>query len=136
MVTMLKKYFFKAPVFTVFLYAQIPFSIVLILVGYWIVPGYTAMAITSFFIALVFVGGAMWVWVKFWGISSQDFIKIYYITSFIRFALVVMLLFITLSTIKFEQMFFTVNFIISYLYQSVIELLLVHHRLLKYPSEE
>ena len=136
MVTMLKKYFFNAPVFTVFLYAQIPFLIVLLLVGYLIAPGYNSKTLTSFFIALVFVGGAMWVWVKFWVISFQDFIKVYYITSIIRFALVVLLLFITVPTIKFEQMFFTVNFIISYLYQSTIELLLVHHRLLKYPSEE
>ena len=50
--------------------------------------------------------------------------------------MVILLLFISLSTIKIEQMFFTVNFIISYLYQSVIELLLIHHRLLKHPLEE
>ena len=133
---MLKKYFFEAPVFSVFLLAQIPFLVALIFVGYWILPGYLFETLIAYLIALVFVGGAMWVWVRFWTISSQNFIKVYYITTLIRFSMVILLLFISLSTIKFDQMFFTVNFIISYLYHSVIELLLIHHRLLKHPLEE
>ena len=133
---MLKKYFFEAPVFSVFLLAQIPFLVALIFVGYWILPGYLSITLIAYLIALVFVGGAMWVWVKFWTISSQNFIKVYYTTTLVRFSMVILLLFISLSTIKFEPMFFTVNFIISYLYQSVIELLLIHHRLLKHPLEE
>ena len=133
---MLKKYFFEAPVFSVFLLAQIPFLVALIFVGYWILPGYLSETLIAYLIALVFVGGAMWVWVKFWTISSQNSIKVYYTTTLVRFSMVILLLFISLSTIKFEQMFFTVNFIISYLYQSVIELLLIHHRLLKHPLEE
>ena len=133
---MLKKYFFEAPVFSVFLLAQIPFLVALIFVGYWILPGYLFETLIAYLIALVFVGGAMWVWVRFWTISSQNFIKVSYITTLIRFSMVILLLFISLSTIKFEQMFFTVNFIISYLYHSVIELLLIHHRLLKHPLEE
>jgi len=133
---MLKKYFFEAPVFSVFLLAQIPFLVALIFVGYWILPGYLSETLIAYLIALVFVGGAMLVWVRFWTISSQNFIKVYYTTTLVRFSLVILLLFISLSTIKFEQMFFTLNFIISYLYQSVIELLLIHHRLLKHPLEE
>ena len=133
---MLKKYFFEAPVFSVFLLAQIPFLVALIFIGYWILPGYLSETLIAYLIALVFVGGAMLVWVRFWTISTQNFIKVYYTTTLIRFFMVILLLFISLSTIKIEQMFFTVNFIISYLYQSVIELLLIHHRLLKHPLEE
>jgi hypothetical protein len=133
---MLKKYFIEAPVFTVFLFAQLPFLGALILIGHWIKAGYTSETLTAFLIVLVFVGGAMWVWGRFWAISSQNFIKIYYASTLARFFMVILLLFITLSSIKFDQMFFTVNFIISYLYQSVIELLLIHHRLLKHPLEE
>ena len=133
---MLKKYFFEAPVFSAFLFAQIPFLVALISIGYWILPGYLSETLIAYLIALVYVGGAMWVWVRFWTISTQNFIKVYYTTTLIRFFIVILLLFISLSTIKFEQMFFTVNFIISYLYQSVIELLLIHHRLLKHPLEE
>lgn len=133
---MLKKYFFEAPVFSVFLLAQIPFIVALIFVGYWILPGYLSETLIAYLIALVFVGGAMWVWVRFWTISSQNFIKVYYTTILVRFSMVILSLFISLSTIKFEQIFFTVYFIISYLYQSVIELLLIHHRLLKHPLEE
>jgi len=133
---MLKKYFFEAPVFSVFLLTQIPFLVALIFVGYWILPGYLSETLIAYLIALVFVGGAMWVWVRLWTISSQNFIKVYYTTTLVRFSMVILLLFISLSTIEFEQMFFTVNFIISYLYQSVIELLLIHHRLLKHPLEE
>ena len=133
---MLKKYFFEAPVFSVFLLAQIPFLVALIFIGYWILPGYQSETLIAYLIALVFVGGAMLVWVRFWTISTQNFIKVYYTTTLIRFFMVILLLFISLLTIKIEQMFFTVNFIISYLYQSVIELLLIHHRLLKHPSEE
>ena len=133
---MLKKYFFEAPVFSVFLLAQIPFLVALIFIGYWILPGYLSETLIAYLIALVFVGGAMLVWVRFWTISTQNFIKVYYTTTLIRFFMVILLLFISLSTIKFDQMFFTVNFIISYLYQSVIELLLIHHRLLIHPLEE
>ncbi len=133
---MLKKYFFEAPVFSVFLLAQIPFLVALIFIGYWILPGYLSEALIAYLIALVFVGGAMWVLVRIWTISTQNFIKVYLTTTLIRFFMVILLLFISLSTIKFEQMFFTVNFIISYLYQSVIELLLIHHRSLKHPLEE
>ena len=133
---MLKKYFFEAPVFSVFLLAQIPFIVALIFVGYWILPGYLSETLIAYLIALVFVGGAMLVWVRFWTISSQNFIKVYYTTTLVRFSMVILSLFISLSTIKFEQIFFTVYFIISYLYQSVIELLLIHHRLLKHPLEE
>jgi len=133
---MLKKYCFEAPVFSVFLLAQIPFIVALIFVGYWILPGYLSETLIAYLIALVFVGGAMWVWVRFWTISSQNFIKVYYTTTLVRFSMVILSLFISLSTIKFEQIFFTVYFIISYLYQSVIELLLIHHRLLKHPLEE
>ena len=133
---MLKKYFFEAPVFSVFLLAQIPLLVALIFIGYWILPGYLSETLIAYLIALVFVGGAMLVWVRFWTISTQNFIKVYYTTTLIRFFMVILLLFISLSTIKIEQMFFTVNFIISYLYQSVIELLLIHHRLLIHPLEE
>ena len=133
---MLKKYFFEAPVFSVFLLAQIPFLVALIFIGYWILPGYLPETLIAYLIALVFVGGAMLVWVRFWTISTQNFIKVYYTTTLIRFFMVILLLFISLSTIKIEQMFFTVNFIISYLYQSVTEMLLIHHRLLKHPLEE
>ncbi len=133
---MLKKYFFEAPVFSAFLFAQIPFLVALISIGYWILPGYLSETLIAYLIALVYVGGAMWVWVRFWTISTQNFIKVYYTTTLIRFFIVILSLFISLSTIKFEQMFFTVYFIISYLYQSVIELLLIHHRLLKHPLEE
>jgi hypothetical protein len=133
---MLKKYFFEAPVFSVFLLAQIPFLVALIFIGYWILPGYLYETLIAYLIALVFVGGAMLVWIRFWTISTQNFIKVYYTTTLIRFFMVILLLFISLSTIKIEQMFFTVNFIISYLYQSVLELLLIHHRLLKHPLEE
>ena len=133
---MLKKYFFEAPVFSVFLLAQIPFLVALIFIGYWILPGYLSETLIAYLIALVFVGGAMLVWVRFWTISTQNFIKVYYTTTLIRFFMVILLLFTSLLTIKIEQMFFTVNFIISYLYQSVIELLLIHHRLFKHPLEE
>ena len=102
---MLKKYFFEAPVFSVFLLAQIPFLVALIFVGYWILPGYLSETLIAYLIALVFVGGAMWVWVRFWTISSQNFIKVYYTTTLVRFSMVILLLFISLSTIKFEQMF-------------------------------
>ena len=133
---MLKKFLLEAPVFTVFLLAQLPLLVALILIGYWILPVYLSKMLIAYLISLVFVGGAMWVWVRFWTISSRNFIKVYYTTTLVRFSMVILLLYISLSTIKFEQMFFTVNFIISYLYQSVIELLLIHHRLLKHPLEE
>ena len=133
---MLKKFFFETPILTVYILVQLPFSVSLILLGYWIKPGHTLEAFIANLIAFIFVGAAIWVWVRFRTDSSLNFIKIYFTATLVRFFLVILLLFVSLSVIKIEQMFFTVNFIISYLYQSVIELLLIHHRLSKHPIEE
>tara|TARA_B100000575_G_scaffold289127_1_gene290389 strand:- start:10290 stop:10691 length:402 start_codon:yes stop_codon:yes gene_type:complete len=133
---MLKKLFFKTPVLTVYLFVQLPFLVTLIFLGYWIKPGHTLEVFVAYSIALMFIGPAIWVWVRFRTDSSHNFVKIYFTATLVRFLLVILLLFVSLSAIKFEQMFFTVNFIISYLYQSVIELILIHHRLLKHPVKE
>ena len=133
---MLKKFFFETPILILYIFVQLPFSFSLILFGYWIKPGHTLEAFFAYLIAFIFVGAAIWVWVRFRTDSSHNFVKVYFTATLVRFFLVILLLFVSLSVIKFEQMFFTVNFIISYLYQSVIELLLVHHRLLKHPIKE
>mgnify|MGYP001265055283 FL=1 len=133
---MLKKFFFETSVLTVYLFVQLPFLVIFVLLGYWVEPGNTSEAFIAYLIALIFVGAAIWVWVRFSTNSSLNFVKIYFTATLVRFLLVILLLSVSLSSIQFEQMFFTVNFIISYLYQSVIELLLIHHRLLKHPVEE
>ena len=133
---MLKKFFFETPILTVYIFVQLPFLVSLILLGYWIKPGYTLESFVAYLIAFIFVSAAILVWVRFKTDSSYDFVKVYFTATLVRFFLVIILLFVSLSVIKSEQMFFTVNFIISYLYQSVIELLLIHHRLLKHPIEE
>ena len=133
---MLKKFFFETPILTVYIFVQLPFLVSLILLGYWIQPGHTLESFVAYLIAFIFVSAAILVWVRFKTDSSYDFVKVYFTATLVRFFLVIILLFVSLSVIKFEQMFFTVNFIISYLYQSVIELLLIHHRLLKHPIEE
>ena len=133
---MLKKFFFETPILTVYIFVQLPFLVSLILLGYWIKPGHTLESFVAYLIAFIFVSAAILVWVRFKTDSSYDFVKVYFTATLVRFFLVIILLFVSLSVIKSEQMFFTVNFIISYLYQSVIELLLIHHRFLKHPIKE
>ena len=62
---MLKKFFFETPILILYIFVQLPFSFSLILLGYWIKPGHTLEAFVAYLIAFIFVGAAIWVWVRF-----------------------------------------------------------------------
>lgn len=89
------------------------------------------IAYKSYLIAFVFVGSALWILDKSWHINANKFLLIYYLSTIARFLILIVLIAVSLSRIKFDQMFFTVNLIISYLYNSIIEFLLIHHRIRK-----
>lgn len=89
------------------------------------------IAYKAYLIAFIFVASALWILDKSWQLNANKFLTVYYLSTLIRFILIITLIAVSISRIKFDQMFFTVNLIISYLYNSIIEFILIHHRLRK-----
>lgn len=89
------------------------------------------IAYKAYLIAFLFVASALWILDKSWQLNANKFLTVYYLSTLIRFILIITLIAVSISRIKFDQMFFTVNLIISYLYNSIIEFILIHHRLRK-----
>ncbi|NBW70197.1 MAG: hypothetical protein EBR32_02115 [Bacteroidetes bacterium] len=87
------------------------------------------IAYKAYLIAFLFVGSALWILEKSWQLNANKFLTVYYLSTIIRFILIITLIALSISRIKFDQMFFSVSLIISYIYNSIIELLLIHHRL-------
>ena len=89
------------------------------------------IAYKAYFIAFLFVASALWIIEKSWQLNANKFLKVYYLSTVIRFILIITFIATSFSRIKFDQMFFSVSLIISYLYNSIIEFILIHHRLRK-----
>ncbi len=60
--------------------------------------------------------------------SSKQFTNIYYVSLFLRFLIVLLLYSLILLLINFDEFSFTVSFIISYLFHSVNEVILLNRK--------
>ncbi len=87
--------------------------------------------ISGYFIAFLFVLSAAWIHNKFFKIDENRFIKLFYRSFFLRLLLVVIVLTIFLSLSKINEIYFTVSFLISYIYNSVAEMILFNKILSK-----
>lgn len=87
----------------------------------------------AFWLSYLFVGGNFLVLLKLNAEDSALFYKRYLIGVFVRFFLVLLALTIVIGVIKFQQIFFTVSFIISYIFHSVIEIIYINQALEKQP---
>ncbi len=79
----------------------------------------------------VFVVSSGWILEKFENTEGSLFIKVYVFSIAIRFLIVLTLFIILLATTKIDEIYFTVSFIISYLCQSVTEMILINKFLQK-----
>lgn len=61
--------------------------------------------------------------------EDQKFIQTYYISLFIRFLIVCTLYVAMIMMLKIDEFSFTVSFIISYLFHSVIEVIFLNQKL-------
>ena len=86
---------------------------------------YPAVSI-GFLLGFIFVGSNIFVIKRIKTDKSSNFITRFYLSLGIRFLLVIVALVVILKTIKIHQIYFTVSFIISYIFHSVIEIILIN----------
>ncbi|TVQ04962.1 MAG: hypothetical protein EA359_04610 [Balneolaceae bacterium] len=60
--------------------------------------------------------------------TSKQFTNIYYISLFLRFLIVLLIYALILVLLNFDEFSFTVSFIISYLFHSVNEVILLNRK--------
>jgi putative flippase GtrA len=87
--------------------------------------------LTGIMLSCVFVVSSAWVFDTFRESETDTFIKIFFFSTATRFLLVLILFGILLGVTKIDEIYFTVSFIISYLCQSVTELIFINKILQK-----
>lgn len=118
------------PVFTKTLYA----SGVLILLSFFFFLGGTSIGVavlSGVFLSSIFIASSAWVLDNFGNIESGLFVKVFIFSSAIRFILILMLFAVLIGVTKINEIYFTVSFIISYLCQSVTEMIFINKILQK-----
>jgi len=86
-----------------------------------------AMAVFSgYTLSTVFVLSSIWVVERFSGAENKVFIKAFFLSTIVRFIFVLLAFALLLSITKIHEIFFTVSFIISYLFQSVTEMIFIN----------
>lgn len=63
--------------------------------------------------------------------AEKNFLRLYFISLFIRFLIVCALFILILTLTKINEFSFTVSFIISYIFHSVNEVIFLNHKLSK-----
>ncbi|MEO1023317.1 MAG: hypothetical protein AAFW89_12310 [Bacteroidota bacterium] len=92
--------------------------------------------LSGFLLSTIFVLSSAWVINFFWDASYKTFIKAFFISLVVRFVLVLALFGVLLGVTKIQEIFFTVSFIISYLCQSVMEMIFINQILKKSSSQK
>lgn len=113
---------------------SIKFSALLLLLAggfFWVGVAQGVAVIAGAMLSSVFVISSGWVLESFQNTDSTLFIKVYIFSIAIRFLVVLLLFGILLGTTKIDEIYFTVSFIISYLCQSVTEMILINKILQK-----
>jgi len=97
------------------------------LLSFLIVDEAKAMAIFSgYFLSTIFVLSSAWVVDYFGRADNNVFMKAFFLSTIIRFVFILLAFGILLSVTKIHEIFFTVSFIISYLFQSVTEMIFIN----------
>ncbi|OAN62571.1 hypothetical protein A8B79_03220 [Balneola sp. EhC07] len=98
--------------------------LILALISPFFLPVDPAVAvICGFLLSLIFVLSSAWILDNFWNADSKLFLKVFFFSMVIRFLLVLAAMGILLGLTKIDEIYFTVSFIISYLYQSITEMI-------------
>lgn len=79
----------------------------------------------------IFIVSSAWILEFFKHAESRLFLKVFFISMGLRFMLVLVLFGILLGVTKIDEIYFTVSFIISYLCQSVTEMIFLNKILQK-----
>jgi len=83
-------------------------------------------ALFAYMLSFLFVGSNFYVIRNIRGEDHSSFYRQFFITLAVRFVLIIALLILILETIKIHQIYFTVSFIISYIFHSIIEVISIN----------
>ncbi|HBQ58278.1 MAG TPA: hypothetical protein DD671_01260 [Balneolaceae bacterium] len=106
--------------------------LLLISLNFFLIGEQEGVAVLSgVLLSAIFVCSSAWIFDAFQYAENALFIKIYIFSIVLRFLLVLLLFGILLGTTKIDEIYFTVSFIISYLCQSVTEMIFLNKILQK-----
>ncbi len=98
-----------------------------ILVGSLLINELPVVAcVSAYLLSFVFVGSNFFVIRKIKGTDESKFYWHFFLTLVGRFVLIIVALVVILKTIKIPQIYFTVSFIISYIFHSAIEIISIN----------
>ena len=120
LVQVVKSYFYK------FTKSSIAALLVLILAGVFIGNDFLIASFFAYLLSYLFVASNF---VVIANVSLDDhshFYRVFFISLGVRFLFVVGALIFVIGVIKFHQIFFTVSFIISYIFHSVNEIIFLN----------
>ena len=81
---------------------------------------------TGYLLSFIFVGSNFFIINRIKGPDTSKFYRQFFISLAVRFCLVLVAYVVILEGIKIHQIYFTVSFIISYIFHSVIEIISIN----------
>lgn len=100
--------------------------------GFFFVGEQEGVAVLSgVMLSAIFVSSSAWIFDTFKNVENRQFMQIFFFSVVVRFLLVLALFGILVGVTKIDEFYFTVSFIISYLCQSVMEMIFLNKILQK-----
>jgi hypothetical protein len=109
-----------------FLWSSLVAFLFIVGVTFFLGQQYYPAVSTGFLLSFLFVGSNFFVIKRMKTPKSANFMSRFYLSLGVRFLLVLAALVVILKVTKIHQIYFTVSFIISYIFHSVIEIILIN----------
>ncbi|MEX0609964.1 MAG: hypothetical protein WD016_07605 [Balneolaceae bacterium] len=87
--------------------------------------------LSGIFLSSVFIASSAWIFDYFREAENSLFVKVFFFSTALRFILILILFAVLIGVTKINEIYFTVSFIISYLCQSVTEMIFINKILQK-----
>jgi len=105
--------------------------------SFFLIPTFQALGlILGALISSISILVSAWVIDTFWEREWGQFNKVFFFSMVGRFLIVLIIIIILLGVTKIDEIYFTVSFIISYLYNSITEMILFNKILDKKSSKQ
>lgn len=101
---------------------------------FWVGEQQGIAVLSGVLLSSIAISSSAWIFDKFKNAPSKVFTKVFFISTLIRFFLILALFGILVGVTKIDEIYFTVSFIISYLCQSVTEIIFINKILQKSSS--
>lgn len=101
---------------------------------FWMGEQEGVAVLSGVMLSSIFVSSSAWVFDAFRNAENSLFVKVFFFSTVIRFLLVLAIFGILIGVTKIDEIYFTVSFIISYLCQSVTEIIFINKILQKSSS--